>query len=486
MIEAADVARLRQAMILGLARQPLQPPAAIADLFAASRGEGPAPATDTALALLAITGQRLRFERPAPTLAVVPEAARHLHADPRPILPEAARRAVLRVPIGLDKSIANVVMPAVLGRLAASGFRLHPFDLPAMLFHLKSAPGSMGLSERAFVALTTKADDGAPDHLLHASITAENWASFPKAARRSFLENRRRGDPAAARALLESCLKTDPAPVRAELIEALRVGLSEGDVSLLEKLAIDRADSVKKAAQLVLSHVPGTPARQERLAAAARCFTRGGGVAGSLLRAVGVTGGSAASVEIELPEGRTVHERGTAFLALIDGLGLAELSEATGFTPAALAEAVADYESFFDLLLQTAIRSSETQSIMTLVDARMMDPGPYPHAAQLSLIASALPRGLPVQLADRLLASPSWTGRLLQFGHATLPSEFKDDGTVALTAALMPASRMPAFLETLKPLPLATTAAARAVADLLAALAAPASEPPSPSTDNHS
>src|SRR5262249_54252295 len=125
-LSAQDLGRVKQTMLLGLARQPLGIPAPLPPLGAA------APARDAALTVLALAGQQQRFQRPACHDGVEPisEAARRMHEDPRPILPEAARRALLRLANGVEKPLADAVMSAAARRVAGSRLRLHHLALP--------------------------------------------------------------------------------------------------------------------------------------------------------------------------------------------------------------------------------------------------------------------------------------------------------------------------------------------------------------------
>ena len=74
-LTGSDFEGLRQALLVGTARRPLVVPPALATLMAdATELSGPA------LPLLALTGQRLRFERPAfPAEQALPEVAIRLH-----------------------------------------------------------------------------------------------------------------------------------------------------------------------------------------------------------------------------------------------------------------------------------------------------------------------------------------------------------------------------------------------------------------------
>src|ERR1700730_6818087 len=102
-IGSQELRDLRQSMLLGLARHPLAPQSLLAELIATAP-----PRRDPALCVLALAGQQQRFLRPIPDAdaELVPEAAKLLHQDPRPILPEGARRALRRLASGLERGAA--------------------------------------------------------------------------------------------------------------------------------------------------------------------------------------------------------------------------------------------------------------------------------------------------------------------------------------------------------------------------------------------
>src|SRR5262249_14164700 len=184
-----EIARLRQAMLLGLARQPLAVPAPLQPLVAAAT-----PARDAALTVLALAGQQQRFERATLERGqdATPEAARQMHADPRPIMPEPARRALLRLASGVDRGAADAVLSAAARHVMRAGFRLHPFDFSRLIGHIKGDARCLGLAERAYLALAGGSGTTDAPNLLHAEITAENWTTFPKGHRIAFLRATRR------------------------------------------------------------------------------------------------------------------------------------------------------------------------------------------------------------------------------------------------------------------------------------------------------
>src|SRR5262249_7199833 len=158
--------------LLGIARQPIVPPETLKPLLAAA-----APDRDPALALLALAGQQQRFQQGGvfEKVEATPEAAQRLHQDQRPILPEPARPALLRLASGVEKGAADAVLSVAVRRIAAAGFRLHPFDLPSLIAHIKGDAQCLGLAERAFLALVSDAAVADAAGLLHGEATRETW-----------------------------------------------------------------------------------------------------------------------------------------------------------------------------------------------------------------------------------------------------------------------------------------------------------------------
>jgi hypothetical protein len=248
LISSQELGRLRQALFLGLARQPMTVPDSLQALLAS------APDRDPTLAALALAGQRQRFERPAVARAGdgVPEAARRLHEDARPIIPDPVRRLLLRLAHGVEKQMADTVVRRVLG----AGFRLHPFDLPRLIGQIKGDARCLGLAERAYLALAETPGKADAPSLLHAEITAENWTELPRGRRVAFLREQRREDAAAARALLQGVLKSETAAVRADLLAALEVGLGADDLPFLESITSDRSEAVRELAARLIANIP--------------------------------------------------------------------------------------------------------------------------------------------------------------------------------------------------------------------------------------
>jgi Family of unknown function (DUF5691) len=464
MLSAQDLGRVKQAMLLGLARQPLAIPEPLQPLAAAAPG-------DAVLTVLALAGQQQRFQRPA-RHGVEPtsEAARRMHEDPRPILPEAARRGLLRLANGVETSLADAVLSAAARRVAASGFRLHPFDLPRLIVHIKADARCLGLAERAYLALTVSSAAVATPAVLDNEITRENWTGFQKIHRIAFLRNERRKHAGAARALLQDVFKSEPANVRGDLLGALDVGLGVADLPFLESLANDRADSVRVVAARLVETVPGTSAFTARLSEAARCFVRSSLSVRGILNRIGLADTAAVTFNPTVSANR--GERHAQLARLFEGFSAAEVGAIAGLTVAEVIAAIpTEDEAVFAAFSQRAIRDDDTPTMMQLAEARLTaakSPAPV-----LAWLASNLTEPASLDFGHCLLGSDVFEAALQRFQGADTPIAMKDDGTLIWTAAVLPTSLLPSFLAKLEPLLPATTRAARAFAALVLALDAP-------------
>jgi hypothetical protein len=456
-------ARVRQAFLLGLARQPVAPPPSLSALLP--------PGGEPALALLALMGQHQRFAGPPPVAAdPVPDAARRLHEDPRPILPPDARRALNRLAGSVEKSLAGHALPIALRRIGTAGCRPHPFDLPELARHIKADAENQGLAERAYLALiASDTDEEAAKGLFFDRITAENWTTFPKAQRRSFIAGVRQKDPAEGRTLIESVWKTEPAPVRTALLEALAVGLGADDKPFLDKLASDRAESVRQAAGRLIARMPDTEGFAQRLAEAAQCFKRRSNGVGRMMAALGMGGGDALTFMppgggLNWQEGRALRDR------LFSDLPLAALAKAVSATPAEIIAAVPEDEHHVRLLLvDSATAEEDTATVQGIVKARLFASQALTGAIVTSIATEArLP--LDSDVAVRLLATDAWKSAVSSLA-ADGPAP-KDDGRFIFTATLMPREAMPAFVASLDAAPVLAARAAKDFSDLILALPA--------------
>ena len=462
-ISSRDLARLRQAMFLGLARQPLAIPGPLQALIAA------APVREPTLTVLALAGQRQRFERPAIGRSDngIPEVARHLHQDPRPLMPEPARRVLLRLANGAERSLADAVVRAAVRRVVRAGFRLHPFDLPRFIGHIKGDTACLGLSERAYLALADVPNKTDAPSLLYAEITTDNWTDFPKGHRVAFLREERRKDPAAARALLEAVFKSEPAAMRAELLAALDVGLRADDLPFLESLSLDRAESVRSVASRLSAMVPDTPAYASRLTEAGRCFVRSDSGVSGILKRVGL---ASPSQVVFKPPIATADQR--ALLAgLFEGFSPAEIAGAAGLLTAEIIGALPE-GIVIEALCGRALSEGDDETVAQLIAQRLevIEAGRHSPTPMLAWLADNPPGSLPADIATALLDSVAWQAALQRFKEATTPAAMKDDGTLIWTAAILPVELLASFQAMLSPLSLATARSARDFTELVLTL----------------
>lgn len=444
--------------MLGFARAPLATP----DVLKPYVPSGNA----TALALLSLAGQRQRFVLPpSRQLEDVSDAARQMHQDQRPVLPEAARRALLRLQTGVEKSNAGMIMGIAVERVMAAGFRLHPFDLPEIARHIRSHPNKLGVAERAYLALTApEGDEDAGKGLFFERITTDNWTTFSKAQRRAFLIERRRADPAAGRALVEAVWKTEPAPVRLALLEGLAVCLSAEDKPFLDLLAADRADTVKRLASLLLGRLETSAVGvSDRAAAAAVAFQKPkSGTLAGVMSTIGVGGKlrfAPPVEELNAQNALTLRDK------LFAGVALGDLARAVGVTPGEIISALpADEHYVVGLLLDTALTTQNANTTQLIVARRLLD-GHVP-IQQIIQLAGHARIALNAGDAEALVASPAWKNTVTNFTKATTPGGMRDDGSFVAMATLMPKEAAPAFLASIAELTPSVARGARDFIDL--------------------
>ncbi|HEX6000369.1 MAG TPA: DUF5691 domain-containing protein [Hyphomicrobiaceae bacterium] len=465
LMSSQELGRLRQALFLGLARQPLLVPEGLQALLASS-----APDRDQRLVALALAAQRQRFERPGVARAGdgTPEAARRLHQDERPIMSAPVRRLLLRLANGVEKQMADTAVLIAVRRVRRAGFRLHPFDLPRLIGHIRGDAHCLGLAERAYLALA--ATPGAADapSLLHAEITAENWTELPKGHRVAFLREQRREDPAAARALLQSAMESETAAVRADLLAALDVGLGADDLPFLESITSDRSEAVRKLAARLIANIPGTSAYVARLAEAARCFARPTSGIGGILSRVGL---ASARVVFTPPKPPGQQQRAT-LAQLFDGFSVAEVAGAAGLTPDEIVAALPAGDGTVTTALFNRAARDGDEATMVQLQLPHLDADRGSPAYALHWLALHLTGPVPEEAGRRVLDAAAWRAVLEERRQATTPAAMKDDGTLIWSAAILPCGLLPAFQNAIADLPPAATRSARDLSDLMLALGA--------------
>jgi hypothetical protein len=397
-----------------------------------------------------------------------------MHDDPRPILPPPARRVLTRLTASVEKAHAGAVLSIAVRRVGEAGCRVHPFDLPALARHIKGDAESLGLAERAYLALTaTDSEDEGAKSLFFDHITTDNWTTFPKASRRAFVADVRRQDAAAGRALVETVWKMEPAPMRVALLEALATSLGPDDKTFLDSLSGDRAESVKLTAARLLARMPSTEEYAQRLVTAAACFKRPTkGIVAGLMNSIGLGGDG---VVFTPPEGaakdsKNWTERQAARQHLFAGLRIAELAAAAGATPDEIIVALPpDEQPVLMLLLDAAVIDGDIEAVRRIVGQCLLSCQTLP-AHLLMQLADKVRATLAPSEAERFLAAPAWIDTIKAFREATTPAQLKDDGRLIFTAVLMPRATMPAFIRSLAHLSPASTRSAKDFADLVLAL----------------
>ncbi len=298
-------------------------------------------AEESALATLALLAQRKRHRR-AKAMPSTASAAERLHNDPRSILPEAARRPLLRLGTSLPKDGWSFVGPAVFDRLDARGLRLHPFDLPRLEPLLTVCRDRLGPAENAWLALRRTAQEVQP---ADAPADSESeWALLPKAQKAAAVRQLRRTDAGAARERVERHLSAAPADVRAALVEALETGLGAADTPLLERLAKDdRATSVRDAANALLSATRGSAAYDAKLAAAVGLMETGRTLLGR--RTLKLSASELPKL-VDVPANASTGARNLAAAEALQRafqhLAFSDLARALSMTPEDLAGAIGD------------------------------------------------------------------------------------------------------------------------------------------------
>ena len=250
-VDDAALEQLARSFLLGTARNPAPVDAA----FKRLAGAAGAPSELGALALL---GLRMRFRKPGPP----PASSFVAIADPRAIVPDAARPLMRRLVGGKDASANDIAGLALADACHRRRLRPHPFDLPRLSAFVKQHGELLGATASAWMA---RGEEIPASYFDPDAIDETNWTSARPAARATFIAALRAREPERARALVESSFAADAAPVRARLLAALSHGLCAADAPFLESLAKDRAPSVRDEAQRLLKFIPGTAAAQSRL-----------------------------------------------------------------------------------------------------------------------------------------------------------------------------------------------------------------------------
>ncbi|MEU3605228.1 DUF5691 domain-containing protein [Streptomyces sp. NPDC035033] len=231
--------------------------------------------------------------RPGPA-AVPPEPAPD---DPRPALPEAARRRLdgllagraAPAPAGGRRGAAPdlaELLPQWLALAVERGYKAPPAALPALLDAARARtdlrPRALALAgprglwlarlnpEWRFALRGAGAGGTLPDPG-DAAAVRELWEEGLFAERVALLAAVRAEDPAAGRALLAGTWSAERAEDRLMFLDSLRAGLSAADEEFLETALADRSRNVRATAAELLSALPGSAFAGRMAARAVTC-----------------------------------------------------------------------------------------------------------------------------------------------------------------------------------------------------------------------
>jgi hypothetical protein len=201
---------------------------------------------NAALNALSLTGQALRFERPAAPAQFAVEPA---IADTRTVLPDNLRRPLLRLVTG---KLATEHMPLALAH-AFDRLRLrpHPFDLPRMDNFVRTYAEQLGATAQFWARPKDEAAQPI-GYFDDETLTDANWTQATLGRRADYIEGRRAQDKAAARGLVEAVWPQENADVRFRLLQALETTLDATDKPFLDTLDKDRAPRVRALAHRLL------------------------------------------------------------------------------------------------------------------------------------------------------------------------------------------------------------------------------------------
>lgn len=229
--------------------------------------------------------------RPGPA-AAPPEPAPH---DPRPALPEAARRRLDGLLAGRGAAPAAgrrgtapdlaELLPQWLVLAGERGYKAPPAALPALLDAARARTdlrpqalafaGPRGvwlarLNPEWRFALRGGAGGSLPDPGDEEAVR-KLWEEGLFAERVALLGAVRAKDPAAARALLATTWSGERAEDRLMFLDSLRAGLSAADEEFLEAALADRSRNVRATAAELLSALPGSAFAGRMAARALTC-----------------------------------------------------------------------------------------------------------------------------------------------------------------------------------------------------------------------
>jgi hypothetical protein len=250
------------ALLVGTSRQPID--------FSRLSDAAISPADPkSGLKALALTGQALRFERPAPPsdYAAIP-----IRNPSRRNVPEALRPMLVRMFGDGDATVLpffrsgyhDSLQLAMALAFEARRLQPHPFDFHLMRSFLRAHAERLGPAACRWVDREKGAEEKR-GYFDVDELNDGNWHQTTPARRQQYIEDRRRQDANAGRALVEAVWPNEAADLRVSLLQALRQGLCSADAAFLEGLAKDRAPRVRELAERYLSRLPGATGQNPAL-----------------------------------------------------------------------------------------------------------------------------------------------------------------------------------------------------------------------------
>jgi hypothetical protein len=435
-VDAASLEAVTLNLVLGT--QPL--PAALDKAFG-GLVDGRDP--QALLQAMALIGQRERFRRPAPASEV---AAAPGFADARALLPEAVRAPLVRLLSGKGAQGDSVPLAVALA-LQVRRLKLHPFDLPRLDDFVRAHAQRLGTSALAWTERRASEAQRAADTPFVETIDESNWTQGRLAQRAAFIRALRVTAPDRARALVESVMAGEPAAMRQALVSWLVENLSAADAPFLEGLAKDRAQTVRDAAALLLSRLPGSAQAQKRLQDRLSRIKRQ--TKGLLRRRV--------TLELDYPATLNERQRESWALDTFGAIRLDDLAQALSLSLDALVEAASEEPVFSRVLAVRASRERRLDLLARLVGGAAPD-------AWMAILRSHDEGGAPDQGEDVVgpdeAAARAWCEVAIRPGKWTempaahlltrLHAKLRGALPLALATSLLASRAWRSFLETAK------------------------------------
>ncbi len=203
------------------------------------------------LQLLSLAAQAIKLDRPQPPESFIIEEDT---SDPRGIVPEEARSVIRR--LVASGATRERTQTAVARLLAARGFKLHPFDLPAMEAFIESQAALLGSEAQAF-AQRDAAPEQKQSYFSSEAMHDDNWMHGNRGERAKYIARRRGEDSEAALRLVEDAWNSFDVEAKVRLVAALRVQSNPSDVPFLRTLLKERSPRIKDVARALLARLPG-------------------------------------------------------------------------------------------------------------------------------------------------------------------------------------------------------------------------------------